>query len=100
MLRVDQWLREEPSAPELVGAVRCVWRGDLGAMQIPLPDECFDLVRVYDGSVWLSGPETTSWPRHHPRGSNAVGLRFAPGVGPVVFRFDAWESARCASAPR
>ncbi len=60
-------------------------------MHIPLPDECFDLVRVNDGSVWLSGPETTSWPRHYPRGSHAVGIRFAPGVGPVVFQIDAWE---------
>lgn len=91
VLRVDQWLREEPPASDLVGAVRCVWRGDLGAMQIPLPDECFDLVCVNDGSVWLSGPETTSWPRHYSRGSHAVGIRFAPAVGPAVFRLDAWK---------
>lgn len=51
MLRVDQWLHEQAPAPDLAESVRCVWRGDLGAMQVPLPDECFDLVWVNDGSM-------------------------------------------------
>ncbi len=64
--------------------LRCVWRGDLGAMRIPVPDECYDLVWVRDGSIWLSGPETTSWSRGYPPGSHAVGVRFGPGAGPAV----------------
>lgn len=84
MLVVDQWLRERPPGPDLVNTLRCVWRGDLGAMRTPVPDECYDIVWVNDGSLWLSGPETTSWSRGYPLGSNAVGVRFRPGVGPAV----------------
>src|SRR6266568_3814946 len=84
MLAVDQWLQERPPAPDLAGMLRCVWRGDLGAMSTPVPDECYDLVWVHDGSIWLSGPETTSWSRGYPLGSNAVGVRFRPAVGPAV----------------
>lgn len=84
MLAVDQWLRERPPTPDLAGTLRCVWRGDLGAMRTPVPDECFDLVWVNDGSIWLSGPETTSWSRGYQLGSHAVGIRFKPGAGPAV----------------
>jgi AraC-like DNA-binding protein len=84
VLVVDQWLLERPPSPDLAGMLRCVWRGDLGAMRVPMPDECYDLVWVPDGSIWLSGPETTSWSRGYPLGSNAVGVRFRPGLGPAV----------------
>jgi AraC-like DNA-binding protein len=83
-LVVDQWLLERAPAPDLAAYVVCTWRGDLGAMALPLPDECLDLVCVNDGSIWLSGPETRSWPRGYPPGTAAVGLRFKPGVGPAV----------------
>jgi AraC-like DNA-binding protein len=91
MLVVDQWLRERPPAPDLLDKLRCVWRGDLGAMCIPVPDECYDIVWVNDGSLWLSGPETTSWSRGYPLGSSAVGVRFRPGVGPAVVGIAGWE---------
>lgn len=83
-LVVDQWLLERPPAPDLEGHLVCTWRGDLGAMRLPLPDECLDLVWVDDGSIWLSGPETRSWSRGYPPGTGAVGVRFRPGSGPVV----------------
>jgi AraC-like DNA-binding protein len=35
------------------------------------------------GSIWLSGPETRSWPRGYPLGTTAVGVRFHPGVNPT-----------------
>jgi AraC-like DNA-binding protein len=44
----------------------CVWRGDLGQAVLPLPDERLDLVWVDGGTLWLSGPETTSWSRGYP----------------------------------
>lgn len=84
MLVVDEWLHERAPAANIADTLRCAWRGDLGAMRTPLPDECFDLVWVRDGSIWLSGPETVSWPRGYPRGSNAVGVRFRPGAGPAL----------------
>jgi AraC-like DNA-binding protein len=84
VLLVDAWLHERQPASDLAGTLRCAWCGDLGAMRTPLPDECFDLVWVNDGALWLSGPETTSWSRGYPPGSNAVGIRFRPAVGPAV----------------
>jgi AraC-like DNA-binding protein len=68
-----------------------MWRGDLGAMRVPLPDECLDLVWVDDGSIWLSGPETRSWQRGYPLGTAAVGVRFKPGFGPAVLGLAASE---------
>jgi len=64
----------------------CVWRGDLGDTAMPLPDERLDLVWVDDGSLWLSGPETTSWSRGYRPGTTAVGVGFKPGVGPAAPR--------------
>jgi AraC-like DNA-binding protein len=92
MLSVDAWLWERVPAAQVAGVLRCAWRGDLGAIQTPLPDECFDLFWVDDGSLWLSGPETTSWaPRGSPPTRNAVGVRCRPGVGPALFCIAASE---------
>lgn len=84
MLTVDGWLQEFAPAAGIEGMLRCSWRGDLGAMRTPLPDECVDVIWVEDGSMWMSGPESRSWPRDYSPGSNAVGVRFQPGVGPAV----------------
>jgi hypothetical protein len=67
-LVVDRWLRERRPAPDLADRLLCVWRGDLGSAELPLPDERLDLIWVEDGSLWLSGPETTSWSRGYPPG--------------------------------
>ena len=91
-LLVDAWLRERAPAAEVAGMLRCAWRGDLGAIRTPLPDECFDLFWVDDGSLWLSGPESASWaPRGHPPARNAVGVRCLPGAGPSLFGIAASE---------
>jgi AraC-like DNA-binding protein len=90
-LVVDQWLREREPAADLSGQLVCAWRGDLGALRMPLPDECFDLVWVNDGSLWLSGPETKSWSREQAPGTNAVGVRFRPGFGPAILGVAASE---------
>jgi AraC-like DNA-binding protein len=90
-LQVDRWLHERRPASDLADRVRCVWWGDLGNMWTPLPDERLDLVWVGDGSMWLSGPETRSWSRGYPPGTNAVGVGFMPGVGPPILRLAASE---------
>jgi AraC-like DNA-binding protein len=83
-LVVDRWLLERRPAPDLADRLVCVWRGDLGKAAMPLPDERLDLVWVDDGSLWLSGPETTSWSRGYRPGTTAVGVGFKPGVGPPM----------------
>jgi AraC-like DNA-binding protein len=90
-LVVDRWLLERRPAPDLADRLVCAWRGDLGDAQTPLPDERLDLVWVDDGSLWLSGPETTSWPRGYPPGTTAVGVGFKPGVGPAMLNLAASE---------
>lgn len=90
-LVVDEWLRERRPAPYLAGWLVSAWRGDLGEAAMPLPDERLDLVWVDDGSLWLSGPETTSWSRGYPPGTTAVGVGFRPGVGPPLLHLDASE---------
>jgi AraC-like DNA-binding protein len=90
-LVVDRWLRERRPAPELADRSLCVWRGDLGDAELPLPDERLDLVFVDGGSLWLSGPETTSWSRGYPPGTTAVGVGFKPGVGPAMLHLAAAE---------
>jgi AraC-like DNA-binding protein len=90
-LVVDEWLRERRPAPDLAERLVCVWRGDLGTAALPLPDERLDLVWVDDGSLWLSGPETTSWSRGYPPGTSAVGVGFKPGVGPPMLHLAASE---------
>jgi AraC-like DNA-binding protein len=90
-LVVDGWLVERRPAPELADRLVCVWRGDLGQAALPLPDERLDLVWVDDGSLWLSGPETTSWSRGYPPGTAAVGVGFRLGVGPPTLGLAASE---------
>src|SRR6266508_4278626 len=65
--------------------------GDLGDAAMPLPDERLDLVWVDDGSLWLSGPETTSWSRGYPPATTAVGVGFRPGVGLPLLHLAASE---------
>src|SRR5918993_3742985 len=84
VLAVDRWLVERRPTPDLADVLVCVWRGDLGQAELPLPDERLDLVWVDDGSLWLSGPETTSWSRGYPPDTTAVGVGFRPGVGPPM----------------
>jgi hypothetical protein len=90
-LVVDRWLLERRPAPDLADRLVCAWRGDLGDAETPLPDERLDLVWVDDGSLWLSGPETTSWSRGYPPGTTAVGVGFKPGVGPPMLDLVASE---------
>ena len=90
-LVVDRWLLERRPAPDLADWLVCVWRGDLGEAATPLPDERLDLVWVDDGSLWLSGPETSSWSRGYRPGTTAVGVGFKPAVGPPMLDLTAAE---------
>jgi AraC-like DNA-binding protein len=90
-LVVDRWLRERRPAPDLADRLLCVWRGDLGSAELPLPDERLDLIWVEDESLWLSGPETTSWSRGYPPGTIAIGVGFRPGGGPAMLHLAAAE---------
>lgn len=92
-LVVDQWLLERPPPPDLADRLLCTWHGDIGQASAPLPDECVDMYWV-NGSVWVSGPETRSWPSAvWPMwpGTAAVGVRFRSGVAPSLLGVPASE---------
>ena len=78
-LLVDEWLFERAAPVDLAEHVVCLWRGDVGEASILLPDECVDMYWV-DGSVWVSGPETRSWPSAARTGTNSIGVCFRSGV--------------------
>jgi hypothetical protein len=88
-LVVDEWLHERRPAADVADWLVCRWRGDLGNAELPLPGERLDLVWVDDGTLWLSGPETTSWSRGYPPGTTAVGVGFNHG-----------SARRCCTWPR
>jgi AraC-like DNA-binding protein len=89
-LLVDQWLLEREPPADLGRQLMCAWRGDFGEARTLLPDECVDMYWV-GGSVWVSGPETRSWPSSAWPSSGAVGVRFRSGVAPSLLGVAASE---------
>ena len=78
-LLVDEWLLEREPPADLAGQLVCTWRGDVGEARMLLPDECVDMFWV-GGLVWVSGPETRSWPSAAAPGTDVVGVCFRSGV--------------------
>jgi AraC-like DNA-binding protein len=78
-LLVDEWLLERRSPADLAEQLVCAWRGDIGKARTLLPDECVDMFWA-GGSVWVSGPETRSWPAAAAPGTDVVGVCFRSGV--------------------
>lgn len=89
-LLVDEWLFERRPPADLAGQLVCVWRGDVGEARTLLPDECVDMYWV-NGSVWVSGPETRSWPSAAWPGTEEVGVCFRSGVAPSLLGVAASE---------
>jgi AraC-like DNA-binding protein len=89
-LLVDDWLLERQPPADLAGQLVCAWRGDFGEAQTLLPDECVDMYWV-NGSVWVSGPETRSWPSAAWPSTGAVGVCFRSGVAPSLLGVAASE---------
>jgi AraC-like DNA-binding protein len=55
-----------------------------------LPDGCLDVISL-DGELIIAGPDTCAHLTFSPAGTRYVGLRFEPGVGPVVLGVPAAE---------
>ena len=89
-LLVDEWLLERQPPADLEEQLVCAWRGDVGEARTLLPDECVDMYWV-NGSVWVSGPETRSWPSAAAPGTDVVGVCFRSGVAPSLLGVAASE---------
>lgn len=84
--RLSDVYSERPS--RLAGAV--IWTSTTVGAQRILPDGCMDL--LWDGSrLVVAGPDTGAFFSDPRPGMCAVGLRFAPGIGPLVFGLPAHE---------
>jgi AraC-like DNA-binding protein len=55
-----------------------------------LPDGCMDLI-WHDGALLVAGPDTAAWIGRDRPGTSYVGLRFAPGTGPLLLGAPARE---------
>ncbi|SDU28961.1 helix-turn-helix domain-containing protein [Jiangella alkaliphila] len=76
------WYRPVAVAPELRDALVCGWSAQVDGVELLVPDGCIDVMWLADGRVIVCGPETAAWPVTTPSGTEAVGVRFRPGVAP------------------
>jgi AraC-like DNA-binding protein len=68
-----------------------VWtRENGGGSYRVLPDGCMDLIWYEDGLL-IAGPDTRAHVSADPVGGSYAGLRFAPGLGPLVLGVPARE---------
>lgn len=68
-----------------------VWtRENGGGSYRVLPDGCMDLI-WHDGTLLIAGPDTRAHVAEEPPGGSYAGLRFAPGLGPLVLGVPARE---------
>jgi AraC-like DNA-binding protein len=58
-----------------------------------LPDGCMDLIWTSTGDLFVAGPDTVAYLHATQPGRVLTGLRFAPGVAPVVLGVAAHELA-------
>jgi AraC-like DNA-binding protein len=85
------WYLERAPAADLRDELACVWRAEVGGTRTLIPDGCLDLLWIDDGSLWLCGPETQAWSFTLPPLTEAVGVRFRPGVASAVLGVDVAE---------
>lgn len=87
------WYTPVDVAPDLARVLACSWSAVPSGRHRLVPDGCADLLWVRQsptgaGVLWLCGPEVTAWTFALPPGSEAVGVRFLPGLVGVVLDTD------------
>jgi len=81
--------REFRPAPPLSPFVVCTWTQRIGAgigayPQRVLPDGCIDIVWSDESPAVVVGPATRAFQAPLPSGSTHIGVRFRPGLAPVL----------------
>ncbi|NLU83493.1 helix-turn-helix domain-containing protein [Rhodococcus sp. HNM0569] len=74
------WYRPAPAAPDLHDALVCTWTAATEGTHLLVPDGCVDVLWIRGVGLRVCGPETTAWSFALPPGTEAVGVRFRPGV--------------------
>jgi len=89
--------RESRPPQVLAGVIECFWRRERWRLPTHelgvLPDGRLDLIWASDGEVLVIGPQTRPLSRPLPPQVVVVGVRFPPGVGPMLLGVPAHELA-------
>jgi AraC-like DNA-binding protein len=78
------WYQPVPPPPALSGWLACSWNAVPTGRHRLVPDACLDVVWLSTGELMLCGPEVSAWTFQLPPGVLAAGVRFRPGVVPVL----------------
>ncbi len=78
-----------PAPDDLHGVLACSWTATPTGPHRLVPDGCIDVLWLSSDQVWVCGPETTAWTFSLDPGTEAVGVRFRPGMAPAALGFDA-----------
>ena len=81
-----RWYRSFRPPADLAHTLVCTWQARVGGPHRLIPDGCVDLLWLDDGRLTVCGPEVRSWSFHLAPGTEAVGVRFRPGVAAGALR--------------
>lgn len=76
------WYSPTSPSADLVDDVVCSWTARTDGTHLLVPDGCVDVLWIAGLGIRVCGPETVSWKFTLPVGTEAVGIRFRPGVVP------------------
>ncbi|MFT7024059.1 MAG: hypothetical protein ACJA07_003163 [Rhodococcus sp. (in: high G+C Gram-positive bacteria)] len=75
-----------PAPPDLGVDVVCSWVARTDGTHLLVRDGCIDVLWIAGVGIRVCGPETEAWQFTLPTGTEAVGIRFRPGVAPRLLR--------------
>lgn len=87
------WYTPLPVGGEFASSLVTGWFAEPSGAHLLVPDACVDVLWLDRGDAVVCGPETAAWRVALPAGSQAVGMRFRPGVACAVLGFDGRELA-------
>lgn len=76
------WYTPTAPPPDLGDDVVCSWTARTEGTHLLVPDGCIDVLWIAGIGIRVCGPETEAWTFALPPGTQAVGIRFRPGVAP------------------
>lgn len=85
------WYMPIPVADKLRSHLVCGWTADIDQSHSVVPDGCVDLVWTSTGTLTVCGPERAGWTIRLPQGTEAVGVRFRPGVAHSLLKVNMAE---------
>lgn len=85
------WYQPVAPSADLSEALVCGWTVRTHGQQLLVPDGCIDVLCLADGTIRVCGPETKAWSLILPPSTEAVGVRFRPGIGPAALATPAAE---------